>query len=153
MYTKGLCKKSHTECPMIHNPTCWHFSQNNKCLKGDKCLFPHRDPNKSGQFVSRPDDVQAPAAGGGQPQASAQGETKAKKGKNQSGDLAKQGVFQRLGEPVISSSPEAKATALGLSSGLTAGIHPSVSSGDPNELDGSGSMPRQTASRQTAARE
>ena len=123
-----------------------------KCLKGDKCLFPHRDPNKSGQFVSRPDDAQAPAAGGGQPQANAQGETKAKKGKNQSGDLAKQGGLRGLGEPVISSSPEANATALGSSSGLTAGASPSVSSSGPNELDEHGSMPKQTASRQTATR-
>ena len=138
---------------MIHNPTCWHYSQNNgKCLKGDRCLFPHRDPNKSGQVVSRSDDAQAPAAGGGQPQASAQGETKAKKGKNQPGDLAKQGVFQRLGEPVISSSPEANAAALALSSGLSAGVHPSVSSSGPNGLDESGSMPKQAALRQSAAR-
>ena len=153
MYTKGLCKKSHSECPMIHNPTCWHFFQNNgKCLKGDRCLFPHRDPNKSGQFVSRSDDAQAPVAGGGQPQANAQGETKAKKGKNQSGDLAKHGVFQRLGEPVISSSPEANAAALVSSSGLTAGASPSVSSSGPNGPDEHGSTPKQTALRQSAAR-
>ena len=137
---------------MIHNPTCWHFSQNNKCLKGDKCLFPHRDPNKSGQFVSRTDDTQAPAAGGGQPQASAQGKAKAKKGKNQPDDLAKQGGLRGPGEPVISSSPEANAAALALSSGPAAGVHPNVSSSDPNELDEHGSMPKQTASRQTATR-
>jgi len=152
MYTKGLCKKSHTECPMIHNPTCWHFSQNHKCLKGDKCLFPHRDPNKSGQFVNRSDDVQAPADRGGQPQANAQGDTKANNGKNKKDDLAKHGVFQRLGEPVISSSPEANATAQGLSSGLPSGVHPSVFSGAPNGLDESRSMPKQTAMRQSAAR-
>ena len=152
MYTKGICKKSHSECPMIHNPTCWHFSQNNKCLKGDKCVFPHRDPNKSGQFVARSDDVQAPADRGGQPQANAQGETGGKKGKNKKDDLADQGVFQRLGEPVISSSPEANAAAHALSSGLSAGAHPCVSSGGPNGLDESGSMPRQTALQQSAAR-
>ena len=152
MYTKGLCKKSHSECPMIHNPTCWHFSEHKRCLKGDKCLFPHRDPTKSGQFVSRSDDAQAPAAGGGQPQANAQGETKATKGKNQPGDLAKHGVFQRLGEPVISSSPEANAAALGSSSGLTTGASPSVSSSGPNGLDEYGSVPKQAAMRQSAAR-
>ena len=149
MYTKGLCKKSHSECPMIHNPTCWHFSQNHKCLKGDKCLFPHRDPTKSGQFVSRSDDVQAPADRGGQPQANAQGDTKANNGKNKKDDLAKHGGYQRLGEPVISSSPEANATALGSSSGLTAGASPSVSSSGPDGLDGSRSLPscQQAATR------
>ena len=152
MYTKGLCKKSHSECPMIRNPTCWHFSRNNKCLEGDKCIFPHRDPTKSGQFVSRTDDAQAPAAGGGQPQANAQGETEADKGKNQHGNLAKHGVFQRLGEPVISSSPEANAAALALSSGPAAGVHPNVSSSVPNGLDEHGSAPKQTAMRQSAAR-
>ena len=143
MYTKGLCKKSHAECPMVHNPTCWHYSQNNgKCLKGDRCLFPHRDPNKSGQFVSRTDDAQAPAGRGGQLQATSQGDATDKNvGKNKKNDLAKQGVFQRPGEPVISSSPEANATALALSSGLSAGAHPSVSSGGPNGLDESRSMP------------
>ena len=76
----------------------------------------------------------------------------AKKGKNQNDDLAKQGVFQMLGEPVISSSPEANTTALALSSGLSAGTHPSVSSGGPNGLDESRSVPKQTALRQPAAR-
>ena len=83
MYTKGLCKKSHTECPMIHNPTCWHFSQNHKCLKGDKCLFPHRDPTQSGKFVTSSDNAHAPADRGGQPQATAQGDAKANKDKNE----------------------------------------------------------------------
>ena len=154
MYTKGLCKKSHAECPMVHNPTCWHFTQNNgKCLKGDRCFFPHRDPNKSGQFVSRTDDAQAPADRGGQPQATSQGDATDKhKGKDKKNDLAKQGVFQRPGEPVISSSPEANATALALSSGLSAGAHPSVSSGGPNGLVESRSLPKQTAMQQPAAR-
>ena len=139
-------------CIRRHNPTCWHFSQNHKCLKGDKCLFPHRDPTKSGQFVSSTNDTHAPAAGGGQPQANAQGDAKADKGKNQHGNLAKHGVFQRLGEPVISSSPEANAAALALSSGPAAGAHPSVSSSGPNGLDEHGSVPKQAASRQSATR-
>ena len=153
MYTKGLCKKSHADCPMIHNPTCWHFGQNGKCLKGENCLFPHRDPTKSGQFVSQSDNAHAPAAGGGQPQATAQGDSKADKGKHKKQELMKQGAVQRLGENVISSSPGAGATALGLGSSLTAGIHPSVSSGAPSGPSDSRALPRQAASRQTATRE
>ena len=124
-----------------------HVSQRRQML-----LPPHRDPNKSGQFVVRSDDAQAPAAGGGQPQESAQGETRAKKGKNQKDDLAKQGVFQRLGEPVISSSPEANVAALALSSGPAAGVHPNVSSSAPDGLDEHGSAPKQMAMRQSADR-
>ena len=137
MYLEGLCNKN-DECPMVHNPLCEHYSTN----------------NKSGQFVSRTDDAQAPADRGGQPQATPQGDaTEKNQGRNKNNDLAKQEVFQRPGEPVISSSPEANATALALSSGPAAGANPSVSSGDPNGLVESRSMPKQTASRRTATRE
>ena len=145
---------------MVHNPTCWHFTKNNgKCFKGGRCLFLHNYPNKSGQFVSRTDDAQAPADRGGQLQATSQGDATDKNvGKNKKNDLAKQGLFQRLGEPVISSSPGANATALGLSSGLPTGAHRSVSSGEPNGLDESRSLPvchwtlQRLAGQQTANR-
>ena len=141
MYTKCLCKKSHAECPMIHNPTCWHFSNNNgKCLKGDRCLFPHRDLHKSGQFVSRSDDAQAPADRGGQPQATSQGEAKVDKGKNKNQEQIRQGALQRLGESVISSSSELNAgpgpeSSAGRSS--SARPRPSSGPGVPVRRDGS----------------
>ena len=41
LYTKGTCKKSHQDCPLIHNPTCV-FHKSGGCRDGAKCLFPHR---------------------------------------------------------------------------------------------------------------
>ena len=91
MYSKGLCKKSNEEHPMIHNPACWHYSTYGKCLKGDNCLFPHRVRGKSGQFVLRQDNGQAPAGRGGRPQADHKASAKDDKGKSKNDDPAKQG--------------------------------------------------------------
>ena len=106
MYLKGLCRKSHQDCPMIHNPTCWHFSRGGGCHKGGDCLFPHRDPAKSGQLVSRQNDSQAPVDEGGKPQAKSQAKAKAKatNGKNKNEDPAVQAGHRTLGETVISFS-------------------------------------------------
>ena len=155
MYTKRFCKKSHAECPLIHNPTCWHFTHNNgKCLKGDNCLFPHRDPHKSGQFVSRSDDAQAPAGRGGQPQATTQGGAADKKGKNKKNDPAPQGNLHRLGESVISSSSGVDAIAPTLSAGHASSAHLGASRSNPvTGRNESRSMPQQAAMQQPATRE
>ena len=41
-YLMGKCKKSHGDCPFVHNKTCWFYANKGTCRKGDKCLFPHR---------------------------------------------------------------------------------------------------------------
>jgi len=41
LYTKGTCKKSHQDCPLIHNPTCI-FHKAGQCRDGAQCMFPHR---------------------------------------------------------------------------------------------------------------
>ena len=41
LYAKGTRKKSHQDCPLIHNPTCV-FHKSGGCRDGAKCLFPHR---------------------------------------------------------------------------------------------------------------
>ncbi len=42
LYTKGTCKKSHQDCPLIHNPTCI-FHKAGQCRDGARCMFPHRN--------------------------------------------------------------------------------------------------------------
>ena len=44
-FLKGKCKKSWKECPYVHNEPCYFFKTKGTCKLGDKCLFPHRDPN------------------------------------------------------------------------------------------------------------
>ena len=41
LYTKGTCKKSHQDRPLIHNPTCI-FHKAGQCRDGAQCMFPHR---------------------------------------------------------------------------------------------------------------
>ena len=58
-YLQGKCKKSHKECPFVHNPTCTNFQQGH-CERGDKCLFPHR--GEKGRLVcATPEDQPAPS--------------------------------------------------------------------------------------------
>ena len=58
-YLKGKCKKSHTECPFVHNPTCINYGKGD-CQRGDKCMFPHR--NKKGALVlAQPAEAEVPA--------------------------------------------------------------------------------------------
>ena len=108
MYVKGLWKKSHDECPMIHNPSCKHYSTNGKCLRGEQCFFPHRDHNALGQVDHRQDNGQALADRGGLPQATSKAETKGNEGKNKNDDPVVQGGARVLGESVISSSSDVR---------------------------------------------
>ena len=66
-YLKGECRKSHEECPFIHNPTCWWYRTTGSCKLGDKCLFPHR--GESGVLIAKlaentATSTPAPAAAG-----------------------------------------------------------------------------------------
>ena len=50
-FLKGKCPHTRATCKKIHNPPCYFLRKHRKRLKGDDCLFPHRDA--SGAMIAR----------------------------------------------------------------------------------------------------